>query len=473
MALSEESVNIRKRGAGHPIKVYLDEDNTLVQGMALVGQSNDKLITNQHSIGNGNGLDVNIRSLNGSASDSFGRMRTSALYPLLETTSRYDIDKSIWVDPNDPGSPANYKVGGATIAHDSDNSTIKLRTTTAAGDRALLTSLKNFRYQPGKSQLIMQTLSIENPTEKDCTKRWGYFDDNNGLFWEVRDVNGVATLGVVIRTTDGGGTTDNFIPQTSFNRDKLDGTGDLGLQTDLTKSNIYYISFQFLGVGIVEFGVYCRDGRIIPAHVFQNANVNTYSYMQTALLPLRYECVNTATTAGASGINVLCATVNSEGGSSPLHTIVHSADTGAFASIAGSEQYILSLRAKDLINTVRNKVEIVPNGLFVAVDTGAAIIRVRLNSTITSPSWITPPDDPNSAAQYDIAGTGTPDGPIVATYVVNKDQSMELDLARIFGVNTKSITYNNADVQESISITVEKAAANSDVLASLTWKEIR
>ena len=465
MPLTQSSVTRHIDPSGNEIKALLDDDGTYVQAVALVDEDGDQL-SSQHTIGNGNALDVNVRSLNGQASDSFGRLRVSELYPILETTSRYDIDESVWVD----------SVTSGTVAHNIPNATIQLSTVDGTnGNAARLTSLKNFRYQPGKSQLIMQTLSLVNPDESNCQKRWGYFDNDNGVFWQVKD----GVFGVTVRNNG----TDTFVPQSSFNRDKLDGTGDLLLEVDLTKSQIYYISFQFLGVGIVEFGVYCRDGRVIPAHVFQNANTFTYSYMQTAILPLRYEVENTATAAGDCGINVLCATVNSDAGQEPLYTIVNSVSNEQFTDTNSSDEIpILTIRAKSDIGGVTNKVEAVPVTLSLGCENKAAIVRVRENSTLTSAAY-TPVNSQSSIEYVDkvadatLAFNGGANGKIVDTFIMNKDQSIVIDLSNQFAANKQSLTYNNAGFQESLTITIERAggqaATDTSILSSITWAEIR
>lgn len=463
MALTQSSVTRHIDPSGNEIKALLDDDGTYVQAVALVDEDGDQL-SSQHTIGNGNALDVNVRSLNGQASDSFGRLRVSELYPLLETTSRYDIDESVWHVPT--------PVGAATVTHSATNASIQLSTGDGtSGNEAQLVTLKNFRYQPGKSQLVMQTLSIVNPTEADCDKRWGYFDDDNGLFWGV--VNG--QFGVGVRNNG----VDTFVPQPSFNRDKLDGTGDLGLETDLTKSQIYYISFQYLGVGIVEFGVYCRDGRVIPAHVFQNANSQVYSYMQTAVLPLRYEVKNTgAATSGACGINVLCATVNSDAGYEPLYTVINSVSNDDFVATTNANEIpILSIRAKDelpLGSGVANKVEVVPLSLSIACEAKSAIIRIRENCALTTPVWVD--KGTQSAVEYDTSSTTQSGGKVVDTFVLNSDQNQTINLENIFSANKQSLTFNNAGQNESITITIERVGAgatDTSVLSSITWAEIR
>jgi len=447
MAFARSTTNRKSRGSNSVVG-FNNKDGDYTQAMAVV---------------NGNNEFVDMTA------DSFGRLRTSHLYPMFETNTRYDIDPTLWTTIG--------TVGAATTIVDKAAAAIVLNSGNIEADQAGLRSLKNFRYQAGKSQLIMQTVSIIDPDAVSCRREWGYYDEDDGLFWTIDD-NGV--FGVSLR--DRGVTT--FVAQTDFNRDKLDGTGSSGFSIDLTKANIYGISFQYLGVGVAKLFVYDEKGSIITAHVFENANKNVYSYMSTAVLPLSYLCRVVGPNGTNGGMNVLCATVNSEAGADPVYSIVKSADTGAFISEAvGAEKSILTIQAKDNIENpaasgpVRNKVEVVPKSLSVAVEGQAAIVRVRKNSTLASAVFVSAGDE--SSVNIDKTDVAATDGELLATYVINKDTSKTIDIyPTIFATNRNSITKNNAGDKESITITIAKATggsagANTDVLASLTWAEIR
>lgn len=448
MAFVNSTTNRQSRGSTSVVG-FNNKDGDYTQAMAIV---------------NGNNEFVNMTA------DSFGRLRTSHLYPMFETNTRYDIDPTLWTTVGTVGGASSTTIDKAAAA-------IVLDSGNVDGEQAALRSLKNFRYQAGKSQLVMQTVSIVNPNATSCRREWGYYDENDGIYWTINDdgVFGVSLLdrGVV-----------EFVAQSDFNRDKLDGTGPSGFNIDLTKSNIYGITFQYLGVGVARLFVYDEKGSIVTAHVFENANKGPYSYMSTAVLPLSYLCRNTAPDATGGGMNVLCATVNSEAGSDPVYSMVKSVDTGAFISEAsGAEKSILTIQSKDNIENpaasgpVNNKVEVVPKSLSIACEGQAAIVRIRKNSTLASAVFVSAGDE--SSINVDKTDTAAVDGDLLATYVINKDTSKTIDLfPTIFAANRNSITKNNAGDNESITITITKATggsagANTDVLASLTWAEIR
>lgn len=84
-------------------------------------------------------------------------------------------------------------------------------------------------------------------------------------------------------------TTENRIPQSSFNIDKIDGTGPSGYNIDLSKMQMFYIDYTWYGAGFVRWGVRGPNGTVIYVHKQQNNNVNTEAYMRTGNLPGRYE----------------------------------------------------------------------------------------------------------------------------------------------------------------------------------------
>jgi hypothetical protein len=109
-----------------------------------------------------------------------------------------------------------------------------------------------------------------------------------------------------------------------WNGDKLDGTGPSGYYLNLARVQIFWSDIEWLGVGNVRCG-FVINGEFIICHTFQCANQagNTKVYMETAILPVRYEIENTDTTADASTLKQICSTVISEGGYQQMYKILY------------------------------------------------------------------------------------------------------------------------------------------------------
>jgi hypothetical protein len=128
-------------------------------------------------------------------------------------------------------------------------------------------------------------------------------------------------------------TIDTRYPQSSWNIDKMDGTGASLMNVDLTKMQMFYCDFTWYGAGAIRFGFKNNRGEVVYCHRIPNNNINTEAYMRSGNMVARYE-TNTLTpytylTATlASGATSM--TVADASGFPPAGTVVVSqaADTG-------------------------------------------------------------------------------------------------------------------------------------------------
>jgi hypothetical protein len=89
-------------------------------------------------------------------------------------------------------------------------------------------------------------------------------------------VSGPNITGSFTRTKAGLEQTNNFISQSSFNLDRLDGTGPSGIILDQTKGNVFEIGFQYLGFGNCNFNIEDPEtGKFRGFHIVKNANSRT------------------------------------------------------------------------------------------------------------------------------------------------------------------------------------------------------
>jgi hypothetical protein len=77
--------------------------------------------------------------------------------------------------------------------------------------------------------------------------------------------------------------------QSTWNIDKMDGTGASGVTLDLTKMQMLYIDYTWYGAGAIRFGFKNNRGEVIYCHRIVNNNTNTEAYMRSGNLPARYE----------------------------------------------------------------------------------------------------------------------------------------------------------------------------------------
>jgi hypothetical protein len=292
--------------------------------------------------------------------DASGRLRVSNPQTLFDSKQLIDAQSFYWDDAQTSGSGTS-----STYSNANASSTLAVSNTTA-GTRVRQT-IRRFNYEPGKSQLIVMTGTLApEGGQAGNTRRMGQFDGNNGLFWQVS--------GTTVSFVERKGGVDTVTTQANWNVDKLDGTGASGLTLDITKQQIFFIDYQWLGTGRVRFG-FIIGGKIIVAHQSNHANVVTSVYISNPNLPLRYEISNSGTGAAGSIVHV-CTTVITEGGQNATGITV-SADRGATSITTGNDTNIYPLLVLRLQST-KQMADITLESASVISTTTAASFRLAV-----------------------------------------------------------------------------------------------
>ena len=324
--------------------------------------------------------------------DAFGRLRVSTPFAELGLKQLYDGNPLFYDDAETSGS-------GTTSTYNTNQSSTTLGVADAtAGTRIKQSKLRGV-YQPGKSFLVLLT-GVMGGSESGMTKRIGYYDDNNGLFFQHKD----GVLGVVRRTYTSGSVVDNLVAQSSWNMDTLDGTGPSGITLDVTKTNIFVIDFEWLGVGRVRMGVNI-DGNTYYCHEFLNANSLSVVYMQNPNLPIRYEISNDGT-ASDDTLTAICGALISEGGTDDVSKSTYISRGGTGQTLANQDLYtpILSLRMKSgQLSTRINPL----NVDVMATTTFNYEWRLYLNPTIAGTDNASWTSITNSSMEYDVSRDNT------------------------------------------------------------------
>jgi hypothetical protein len=342
--------------------------------------------------------------------DAFGRLRVSEAFTLGDYKHTYGID------PNFRDTLTN----GGTVTHIANQACARLATTSNTSSRAIHQTKMYHNYMPGKSQLIKTTINFYAHTA-NVTKRTGYFDDLNGIYFEQ---DGAGVLSFVIRTNTSGTASDaRRIPQGEWNKDTCDGFGVSGFDLDITKTQIVFIDFQWLGVGRVRCG-FVHDGQMIVAHEFYNSNNLPVVYMANPNLPIRCEILNTGTTTGGY-FDQICSTVISEGGymESGIDFSVDTGQTSQSITTANGMYPVVAIRLKNSFRGYPNRVIVRSGNINVYAEEYPAYWALyKLDNlseiTLSNPTWTSANDD--SAVEYTLLATAFTggdrlDGGIVGT----------------------------------------------------------
>lgn len=393
--------------------------------------------------------------------DAFSRLRVSNPLILHNSQFTYDLSPIIYEQITN-GS-------GATVTHDTTNRCALMTfSSTPTGGKSYMQSYEYLPYQPGRSQLIFITFNMISAAA-NTLKFAGYSDGVNGVEFQL---NGSTVQFVIYSASSAGNET---VVQSSWNIDKLDGTGASGLTLDITKTQILVIDIQALYVGRVRVG-FDINGQIIYAHEFLHSNLFSSPYIQTANLPVR--CGMTCSGTVSTTMNFICSAIISEGGSEDINVYGYTfqQDSGAVSVTTGGT-HLISLRPRTTFNGISNRSRVA----FIDVEifnSGNQSVQWQLciGQAISGTTTYNNVNTSYSSSEYNILGTlsGSPSIVIDGGYVSSSGSNKTMVNTAI--ISRYPITLDASGLHRSLGTITLKANSLSGIqtcYASIKFREIR
>lgn len=359
------------------------------------------------------------------------------------------------------------EVNGGLSTYDSVASSHVLSVTGVIGSKTTRTTNRYHYYLPGTSNFINMTIACGDAGKTGNTRRWGAFDDNDGLFFELLNTS----ICAVIRSSVTGSVQENKVAQANWNVDKLDGTGISGYTLDITKINVWWIDYQWLGAGRVRFGIFEPSGARLVCHEFRNAGANALPYMRTGTLPLRTENENTAATGSTSELRECCMAIYAEG-TYEDYTFWRNADMfSPYLVVDAIDKHLMSIKSKTTISGHHNSIQTYPEILSVYTDQPVSIMLYQ-DTTLTGATW-----NITSDSAIDGSTTGTLDltGSRKFFSIFFSPGAHNYDLTHLFEVNDEGIMLK-ADGTPSVwsftGTTLGQSTPAAKVLISLQYREL-
>lgn len=407
----------------------------------------------------GAALDGSILVTPGSGgADAFGRLRVAPPATIFQLIFQYD---------NQPLFMQFANVGTGSTIKTLNESSLTLSTGgTAGGTSAIAQTKEYFAYEPGKSQLAMIS-GVLGLKKANVTSRIGYYDANNGIFFEMASGTGAS---VVVRSNTSGLIVENRIPQANWNVDRLDGTGVSTITLDLSKSQIFAMDFEWLGAGRVRFGFFIDDV-FVYCHSEAAANTLISPYTNTGCLPCRAEIFNTGITATSTSMKMICLSVVSEGGQERPVLLNFGASNGATSITITTRRPVLSIRPKLLFGGQTNRGRIFPTDLsLLSQGNGSVLIEIVYNGILTGASFSSV--DPNSLVEKDTSATSISGGTVYKTAYsgnLQMEKFMEILCRYPFTLDI------GGTIQDIISVVVTAVPTGDApaITAAISWEELR
>lgn len=393
--------------------------------------------------------------------DSFGRLRTSTPFTLFDSSQRFFTDIEF----------SGNTVNGGTVTYDANSATLTLNVSTT-GDKAIRESKRVFAYQPGKSLLVMRTFAMS--ANSGLTQRIGYYDTNDGVFLEK--TNGA--LSIVKRSSVSGTIQEVHVANTAWNIDRLDGsantTNPSGITLDIDRVQIFFMDFEWLGVGTVRCG-FVIDGNFIVCHKFHHANQQptanndtTLPYMKTACLPLRAEIESTG---GNGSMRTICSTVLSEGGyelRGRARSAGHALNGGRQLTNANQLYPLMSIRLK---SSRLSGIALPKNFEIVSLTAGEFQYKIMTGQT-TGGAWANTGSD--SVVEYNLTANSVNASNTVHEigYISSTNQAGGTtgQASVPFKYQFERDPFSNTATEFIIAVTT--TTNNPNVVCSINWEEI-
>jgi hypothetical protein len=381
--------------------------------------------------------------------DMFGRTKVSDPFTIFDSQHRYAVSDDFSIEVS----------GGGTSSYNADKSTQLLTVGTASGDRCTAESRRVMPYQPGKSLQVLQSF-VFAPAKAGLRQRVGYFSRQNGVFLEQV---GTETF-IVLRSFVTGSVVENRIAQKDWNVEPLNGTGDTDLLLDLSKAQIFWSEYEWLGVGAVRCG-FVINGAFVTAHQFNHSNEISTVYMTTAALPLRYEIENISAVASSSSLSQVCASVSSNGGYDR-----RAEKQTAFRNSVNVGTTLIPLIAIRLTAGKTDSVVIPGDLSVVPLSQGNYEYQLVKNPTsLTGESWSS--DLGKGNVEYNVGATAVSGGVIVDRGVfvsTNQASGSAIKLEDRFALQLGR-TNAATPVSDVLVLCVRTLSSNGSVASTLSW----
>ena len=386
--------------------------------------------------------------------DSWGRTQTSTVSIMGSFNFIYQ----------DQGARAFYDntVGGGTITPTTSTSTLTITTDTASGSLATRSTHQYYPYVPGEGNEWRAYMQVGGTGATNVVKRFGVFDDDNGMFFEQNGTD----WNVVIRSSVGGTVSNRKVLIDDFNGSPVDVAGS-PFVLDPSNFNLYWIDYA--GVAKVRFGVFTPYGERVTIHTFQDLNKFSLPVIKTSTLPIRFELRNDGITSSANEMKVASTSISRQ---SPIQDYFGKtySTLSPRTAISGSTTPVFAVRPKLTQGGFTNRITFQPQDLEWTVEGDPCIVEIYIGGVLTGATFLDNVDT-TSAAQIDTTSTSIIGGGVFEKLFINGGQhvrELATDLSLSIGLGGDGIT----PTELAITARTVNPAGNATVSMILRWKEL-
>ena len=390
---------------------------------------------------------------------AFGVLETGELTPVLQMDFIYGINIQVGK------TNISGLTGGGTV--DTLNNRLRLQSGTNTAGFAVYQSYRAAKYRAGQGIVARWTSVFGQPVINNL-QEMGAGNESDGYmfgYW----TNG--QFGIIYRSWG----TNLFIPQTSWNGDKSDGTGASGFTLAPTNGNVYMVKYPFLGYGNILFFIEDGSAGFVNVHTILYANTSTNIQISNPNLSFWARSINSGS---QSNVIVYSGSVGFflSGTRSFISNPKWCASSGLVAVTA--ETNILSIQNCSSYNGVTNRSQIRINSIGISSTfTGVGgVVTINLRTpvtfgaaqTFTTINGTTANNGTNITAGNSIASQSTTLSSVAGNKIFtivgsganNTSQNQVLDM-----------TPYDIYIAPGDTLSISASGTSSSVIVSVTWTE--
>ena len=281
-----------------------------------------------------------------------------------------------------------------------------------------------------------------------------------------------SATGSIAQDKAGVSNTEDWIYQSSFNIDTLDGNGPSGMTLNVAKGNVYEIVVKYLGYGAVVMKIENPStGLFFPFHRYEFANSLTTPTITNPTFKVGWVSASLGSTTnltvkGASAMGAL------QGIKHPVRRPL--SQTNTRTGVAATNVSILAIRCRSVFRNIAQLSEVLPKLTYVSPEGNKnCVVKILLNpifdGTVAEPDWQYIDID-ESIVEYDTTGTQFSDeGQTIASFTVSGSTTSQLVFKDLTDEVVNPLHLERGDVL-CISASISGGAGN-DVTTSITWLE--
>jgi hypothetical protein len=345
----------------------------------------------------------------------------------------------------------------------------------ATGNETLTITLNGTAYNVSVTSGTVAHNAAEIESSASTFTGWGVHANNDEVLFTAQSVD--AKSGTYSISSDGtadgsfsqirAGTsvTDDHTAQTSWNVDKMDGTGPSGMTLDPTKGNVFQIKYKYLGQGDITFWILDdTSGSFQLVHRVLWQNTKTKPNLQIPNLKIGWF---TASLGSTTDLKVYGASAMAATEGKVLRTRNPWGHPATVSSVGTNLTPILAIRNRREFNTVINLLEVLMLTCTVGVDgTKPADIEIIINPSLDTGEYAWQYENSSHClAEYsgftnsDRVSQGASSQEIYSEQLAKADSAI-IDLAK----------FNVRLVPTDILVIAAKATSGTtDVAASFNW----